>query len=223
MNLRWLAWPLCGVALCVLVSAQAEPAPKDEGWIDLMPGKGLKGWARVPIAPDTEVGKKNPWRLSKDGKVLHCAGKGVKEMLLQQTPRGDGTFHVEWRFKKVEGKPAYNGGVYVRTSRDGRVWLQAQVAHVAMPPQVGDLFGDTLVKGRVKRIVEHGTGTKQVHPPGEWNVYDIDCKGKTIVVRLNGKEVTRWDACEVPVGHVGLQAELYDLDFRNLRFKPRTD
>src|SRR5689334_25400642 len=47
----------------------AEPADtrsalekNPEGWDDLLPGKGLKGWRRVPIPPDQKLAPKNPWR-----------------------------------------------------------------------------------------------------------------------------------------------------------------
>jgi hypothetical protein len=218
------------VALLALVSCtQADPKPgvsrsaletEPSGWLDLMPDKEFKDWLRVPIPPATELSAKNPWSLAKKGKVLVCDGVGVMEMLLHRTPRKDGIYHVEWRFKKVEGKEGYNGGVYVRTAKDGRVWVQAQVAHTQKPPRMADLFGDTLVKGRLQRVVVEGTGHKHVRPPGKWNTYEITCKGKEIQVWLNGVVVTRWKDCEVPVGHLGLQSEHWYLEFRNLKFKP---
>ena len=77
-----------------------------------------------------------------------------------------------------------------------------------------------LVKGRLQRMQIPGHGHKRVKPVGEWNTCEIIGKGKTIQVWLNGAVVTTWDDCQVPVGHVGLQAEYYCIEFRNLKFKP---
>src|SRR5262249_4831535 len=68
------------------------------GWIDLLPGKDLKGWKRVPIAPDTKLSDRNPWKV--EGDLLLCDGVGIKEMLLYEKEFGDGVFHIEWRFRK---------------------------------------------------------------------------------------------------------------------------
>lgn len=208
------------------VSAAEPPAGKNalaadpKGWVDLLPGKDFKGWKRVPIAPDVKLNAKNPWSLDADGKTLLCDGVGVKEMLLHEQERADGIFHVEWRFRKVAGKADYNSGVYVRTSADGKTWLQAQVAHLDKPPLMADLFGDLPVEGQVKRVQIRGFGHQRVHPPGDWNTYEVTCKGKTISVRLNGDVVTTWNECPVARGLVGLQAEFWFIEFRNLKFKP---
>jgi len=196
----------------------AEPAD-DKAWVNLMPGDDLQGWKRVPIAPDTKLNAKNPWKLDVSGKLLVCDGVGVKEMLLYDKEFTDGTFHVEWRFRKVADKTDYNSGIYVRTSGDGKVWHQAQVAHVDKAPHLGDLFGETLVDGKPHRFVVEGRGVKLAHPPGEWNSYDITCKGPKLTVSVNGKPATTWDACKVAKGHVGLQAEYFFIEFKNLKFR----
>ena len=37
---------------------------------------------------------------------------------------------------------------------------------------------------------------------------------------LNGAVTAEWSECPLEKGHIGLQAEFYDLEFRNLKFKP---
>src|SRR6185503_160843 len=101
---------------------EADPS----GWVDVFPDKDLKGWKRVPIDP---LQSKAVWKHSSDGKLLLCDGTGgVKEVLINDEERGDGIFHVEWRWgKEQEPTPNYNGGIYLRSSADGKVWIQAQV------------------------------------------------------------------------------------------------
>jgi hypothetical protein len=87
------------------------------------------------------------------------------------------------------------------------------------PPHYADLFGETLVMGKPAKFLVQGRGAKLVNPPGEWNVYDITCKGKTIAVAVNGTVATTWDDCQVGSGHVGMQAEFFYVEFKNLKFK----
>ena len=200
-------------------SAKSALERDPEGWLDLMPGKDLAGWKRVVLPPDTKLNEKNPWKVE-DGLLL-CDGVGVKEMLLFEREFSDGVLHVEWRFRKAEGMPEYNGGVYVRSAADGKSWWQVQVAHVKMPPHVGDIFGDAVVNGEVERVVIRGKGESRARPPGEWNTYEIVADGKKLSVWCNGATVCMWDACPAEKGHVGLQAEFAFIEFRNLKFKPK--
>jgi hypothetical protein len=184
------------------------------GWIDLLAG-GLKDWKRVPIPPGGKLNKIDPWRLSDDGKTLVCDGVGVHEMLLFGKEFGDGILHVEWRFKKLEGKKGYNSGVYVRNSADGAIWHQAQVGSL----NVGHIFGNALVDGKPKRINSGKKGEQRGKEAGEWNTYEITCKGKTLTLWINGAVTAEWPACETARGHVGLEAEGYYIEFRNVKFK----
>ena len=58
-----------------------------------------------------------------------------------------------------------------------------------------------------------------VNPPGEWNDYEVVCKGKTITVWTNGFESSFADNVETLRGRIGLEAEGYPIQFRNLRLK----
>jgi hypothetical protein len=189
------------------------------GWLDLMPGKDLQGWKRVVLPPDEKLNSKNPWSVDTERHVLVCDGVGVKEMLLEDRERAEGIFHVEWRFRPVPGKTTgYNSGVYVR-SLDGKNWIQAQVAHLTQAPRLGDLFYDRVVDGKTEHGVIPGKGHELVKAPGEWNTYEVTCQGKNLTVWINGAVATTWKECPVPRGHVGLQAELFYIEFKNLKFK----
>ena len=136
-------------------------------------------------------------------------------MLLYNEEFGDGIFHVEWRFKKIPGKKGYNSGVYVRTSADGTIWHQAQVGN----KDVGYIFGDTLVDGKIKRVRIDDKKPQRGKEAGEWNTYEVTCKGKQMTLWINGAVTATWNDCQVPKGHVGLEAEYWYIDFRNVKYK----
>ncbi len=190
---------------------EADPA----GWTDLL-ADGLSHWKRVSVPAGRKLSAKDPWKLDEKSKVLTCDGAGVHENLQYDKEFADGTFHVEWRFKKVEGKKGYNSGVYVRNSPDGKVWHQAQVGN----KNVGYLFGSTLVEGRPKGFNVRGQGPQRGKEAGEWNTFEITCRGKTVTLWVNGAVTCRWTDCQVPRGQVGLEAEGWFIEFRNVKFKP---
>lgn len=215
-------WFVCGLLALFPALGPAQDQKQQADWIDLMPGKNLAGWKRVPIPPDLKLTDKKVWSLADNGKILVCNGVGVKEMLLCEKELGDGVFHLEWRFKKVpDQKFGYNGGVYVRNSLNGQTWHQIQLAHLEKAPFLGDIFYDKKTAGKEERIVVTGDCEKWAKGPGEWNAFDITLKGSEVTVAVNGKICNRWKDCPVERGHLGLQAEFSDIEFRNLKFQPR--
>jgi hypothetical protein len=170
----------------------------------------------VSIPPKSKLHAKNPWSVAADGKSIICDGVGVHEMLLWNKAVGDGIFHVEWRFKKIDGKKGYNSGVYVRNSPDGAIWHQAQVGS----KNVGHLFGKTLIDGKLTGIPSNQLkGEQRGKEAGAWNTYEISCRGQSITLWINGAQTAIWDGCQVPIGHLGMEAEGWHIEFRNLKFK----
>ncbi len=210
---------LCGPALNLAAGQTKESKSALEsdpaGWVDLL-ANGLQDWKRVPIPVGGKLNKKNAWSIAADGKTLSCDGVGVHEMLLFDKESGDGIFHVEWRFQKLEGKKGYNSGVYVRSSADGKVWHQAQVGS----KNVGFFFGQTLKDGKLVNIPgNRQPGPQRGQEAGVWNTFEITAKGKTITLWVNGAVTAVWDSCEVPRGYFGLEAEGYLIEFKNIKFK----
>jgi len=189
-----------------------ETDPK--GWTDLLEGKDLKHWKRVPIPPGGKLSGRDPWRRG-DGQTLLCDGVGVHEMLIYDRPFADGILHVEWRFKKLEGKKGYNSGVFVRTSADGKTWIQAQVGS----KNVGYLFGDIPAGEKMKRFRTAIKGAQRGKEAGEWNTFEVTCRGKEITLWVNGAVTTVWSDCPAAEGYVGLEAEGYFIEFKNVKFK----
>ena len=184
------------------------------GWLDLLAAKGLTGWKRVAIPPGSKLREKSCWR--REGDTLVCEGVGVHEMLLYDREIADGIFHVEWRFKKLDGKKGYNSGVYVRNSADGKIWHQAQVGS----KNVGYFFGNTLVNGKEQGFRAANKDVPQRgKEAGEWNVYEITCNGPRLTLWVNGAVTAEWDKCQVLRGYFGLEAEGFVIEFKNIKFK----
>lgn len=198
-----------------------------DGWKDLLSGAGdgLKGWTRLDLPsggkPKGEASPAKPkasqWKFDAGSGSIVCAGDGGHEWLRWDEELGDFIFHVEWRFIPVPGKKGYNSGVFVRNSADASIWHQAQTGDAAG----GHLFGDTLVGGQTKRVnLSKQLLDKRVKPAGEWNTFEITCKGKEISLWTNGAVTCVFDACEIPRGYVGLEAEGWGVEFRQVKVKP---
>ena len=184
------------------------------GWIDLLPDENLTGWVRVPVG---EPLGKNQWKVDRANRTLICEGDGGHEMLLLDKEYSDFVFQVEWRFTPREGDPRYNSGVYVRNSRDGVIWHQAQTGGGSG----GYLFADTLVKGAKQRVnLRPQMKENRVRPAGEWNTYEITCQGPKVSLKVNGEVTSEFTEAEVLKGYVGVEAEGYRIEFCNMRLRP---
>ncbi len=215
---------ILGLAVLAVCGCATGGAPAaDGGWVDLFPSKDLQGWKRYPLDLTQPLASKAVYRVSDDGKLLIVdAVGGIKEVLVQDEERGDGVFHVEWRWGKDQGeKPNMNGGIYLRSAANGTTWIQAQVAH-AQPkgPVVGDLIGMWVVDGKPARTDKMQTGPSREAPVGEWNTYDITCRGKRISLSVNGAETAVWEDFPILRGHLGIQAEFGNYEIRALKWKP---
>ncbi|MDZ7638021.1 MAG: DUF1080 domain-containing protein [Bryobacterales bacterium] len=159
------------------------------GWTDLMPKPGLPGWTKLPIPATAALDPKEQWAV-RDG-LLIIDGTGGHEWL-----RFDGKryknfiLHAEWRFRKLEGTPRYNGGLYFWASADGSQFYQAQTGEAG-----GWLFGDFPKDGDRNRtnLREQMTGNRMA-PVGEWNTFEVTAtaeKYRTLGERRGAKPVGR--------------------------------
>ena len=95
------------------------------------------------------------------------------------------------------------------------VWHQAQTG-----PGGEYLFGNTLVGGTAQRVdLRDAMREHRVKTAGEWNTYEIRAVGRTVSLWVNGAVTSEFPDCEVPRGHIGLEAEGYRIEFRNLKVK----
>jgi len=130
--------------------------------------------------------------------------------------------HVEWCYPE---KPT-NSGIFVHTNGPDKMWpqhyqcqLKTLCAGDFIVNAVGEkaTAGDSIYVGteKVKPIAVklHPTNEKN---PGEWNSYDIVCKGNTVEVSVNGLLQNIAKNCSMTKGSIGLQAEGSKIRFRNI-------
>jgi len=203
--------------LCALVCAAACAAD----WIDLTPpdtplGKEVPGWTRIPIPPVGPVNNTPQWKVDAASKTILCTGQGGHEWLRLDREFGDFVLELEWRFTPREGETKYNSGIGVRLSRYGELWTQAQTGLAG-----GWLFGVNLVNGEMTRINLRDQMTEnRVRPAGEWNRFEIRAEGGTITLSVNGAVVSTMTGVALRKGYIGLEAEGFEIAFRNLRIRP---
>lgn len=58
-----------------------------------------------------------------------------------------------------------------------------------------------------------------IHPPGEWNTYDVTALGAQITVVTNGVTSCFTEQCTIPRGQLGVEAEYWPIEFRNIRVR----
>lgn len=193
---------------------EREPA----GWTKLMPPPDLKGWTRVPIPPTLGVDPRQQWMVDTAAGTLICNGKGGHEWLKYDKEYGDFVFHVEWRFAPLPQADArYNSGIGIRLSPMGEIWHQAQTG-----PAGAWLFGVDVAGGKLARTnLRDQMVENRVKPAGEWNVMEIYAEGDTLRLWLNGKVVSVWKGCTITRGFLGLEAEGFEIAFRNMQIKEK--
>jgi hypothetical protein len=189
-----------------------------QGWVNLLPDKDLKGWTRLNLAPSTQLAEATPWQIDSNSGILICNGdKSGHEMLRYDRELANFIVHVEWSFTKLDTEnPRYNSGFYVRNNADATLWHQAQIGAASG----GFLFGNTLVNGEKQRVnLRDQIKENRVGPAGEWNTFEIRAEGKKISLWVNGAVTTVFDACELPRGYLGFEAEGFKISFRNIKLK----
>jgi hypothetical protein len=186
----------------------------------LFNGKNLKGW--TVYVNDPKI-KPEAYFYAKDGVI---ETPGVPAGYLRTTKEYENyRLHVEWRYPE---KPT-NSGILLHTTGPDKIWVthyQAQLKH--------ENAGDFIVHGvgekatirdsvyvsteTVKPVVpkSHPSNEK---PAGEWNSFDITCKGNTVEIKVNGLLQNTATSCSLTKGAIGLQAEGSKIQFRNIRIE----
>lgn len=202
------------ISLAVLFTAISCSTPSKK---ELFNGKDLNDW--VIYVGDSTVLPEDFFYINEG--VIETVGVPVGYMRTKQEYTNY-RLHVEWRYPE---KPT-NSGIMLHVGGPDKIWIthyQAQLKHENagdfIVHGVGQLatIGDSVYVSTetVKPVIPKIHPTNE-NPAGEWNSYDITCKGNTIEVRVNGLLQNTATNCSLTKGAIGLQAEGSKIQFRNI-------
>ena len=226
---------LSSTLVLALAAAQAfavePPQPKGKT-VPLFNGKDLAGWtADVPAADkDPNIA---PSFIVRDGKLVSM-GKPNGHLItndIHQNYRLD----VEYRFPGAGG----NCGVlaYASTPRALYKMFPASIEVQMNSGHAGDFWviqEDIEVpdmearRGPKEKWGKDEKGARRIlnltdnseKPLGEWNHMVIVCKGRELIVWVNGDLVNHGTNCTVDKGKIALQAEGTEVEFRRVDLTP---
>ena len=215
---------LSALPLCAALVAFTPAAEDDTGWTKLFNGKDLTGWTRYlnPNAKDADPDK--VWTVT--GGVIVCAGNPTG-YLLTESEYSDYVLRLQWRWAAPPARGGRNSGVFVHTVGPNKIWPKGIEAQL-MADHAGDFW---LVDGaklaidparQDKKTPRHYLRIKDgvEKPLGEWNQYEITCRGDSVKLVVNGRLVNEGTGSEPARGRILLQSEGAEIHFRNIELKP---
>ena len=199
----------------------AAPAAQD-GWVKLFNGKDLSGWDRF-LDPKAGADPDKIWTV-KDG-VIICEGS-VPGYLTTQKEYDNYVLRLEWRWgtRMSRGR---NSGVFVHVVGPDKIWPKGVEAQL-MSEHAGDFWLVDGAKLWINPRQHEAKGSRHYYrlkdgvekPVGEWNQYEITCKGGAIKLVINGHLVNIGTESELTRGKILLQSEGAEIHFRNVELKP---
>jgi len=197
------------LAVALLYSGCTGPDANTNGgpYVSLFNGDNLDGW----------VIENNGAFSARDGLLVLNKGVG---WLRSDEEFGDFVLEMDFRFLE-EGA---NSGIFIRTgptsNEDENGWpdngYQVQCKDTITEERA---LGTMIPYGAPPFTHESDRDaiSRAYRPTGEWNHYQITCKGEDLGVKLNEILVTTAKGIKNLRGHVGIQAEHGHLEFRNIR------
>jgi 3-keto-disaccharide hydrolase len=219
---------LLAAGLALGLSARAED--KEAKPINLFNGKNLDGWKIVVNGKgDKDADEKKTWSVNQKDKVLVCKGEPWGYAITEKD-YGDYKLELEWRWADTDAKSKVrrNSGVLLHCQDEGKPWPKCFEAQL-LSGNAGDIWLMGLkVEGPKDQLDEKRKGhwfraktEKEVEKPlGQWNKYEITCKGDTVSIVINGQKVNEAKKAESTKGRIALQSEGAEIHFRNLKLTP---
>ena len=198
----------------------------------LFNGRDLTGWHIDVPKMDNDTSAKSPF-IVRDG-MLVSLGTPAGHNITDDTYKNY-RLEVQYRFAGVPG----NCGVLVHASTPRALYemfpksIEVQMMHenagdfwcIVEDITVPDMekrrgpkeeWGITEGKGR--RILNLTDGSE--NPVGEWNTMVVECQGSSVKVWVNTTLVNHGADCTASEGHIALQAEGSEVEFRKVELTP---
>jgi hypothetical protein len=219
------------LALTALAAALGLPAAADDkdGFTPLFNGKDFTGWTLVIRKKEgVKADAKDVWSV-RDG-YIRCVGTGKPNgYAATEKQYGDYVLRVKWRFPK-DAKGG-NSGVLLHVQEKDEVWPTSVEAQL-LSGRAGDFW--LIYPPTVKLDIDPARQDPQQarhyfripkdemieRPLGEWNDYEITCKGGDITLVVNGKKANEGKNGNLTKGRIGLQSEGAEVHFKDIAIKP---
>ena len=185
--------------------------------VELWNGHDLVGWKL--FLNDPALPQASAWR-ALDG-VLRLDTKANGYLRTEKVFSGY-HLHTEWRWAKDAPTNA-NSGVLIHVHGPDAIWplcFEAQLKSGNAGQIVGmglDIPAAPLLSNR-KRAPRLSDASEL--PLGEWNTYEIFCRGDTIEVFVNGVRQNFVEKLPVTAGAIALQMEGFPIEFRRVWLDP---
>ena len=217
------------VVSLLLVSGRDDTVRSFQDTYSLFNGKDLSGWHIDVPKVDENPEAKNPF-IVRNGMLVSLGeprGHLITDSIYQ-----DYKLEVEYRFP---GEPG-NCGVLVHASTPRALYemfpksVEVQMMHenagdfwcivenVEVPnmeSRRGPKENWGITEGKERRIKNLTDGSE--NPLGEWNEMIIECRGDSITVWVNGILVNKGFNATAHKGHIALQAEGSEVEFRKVQ------
>ena len=218
--------------LALLLAALGAPSPAHAQTRSLFDGETLRGWHMDVPEMDEDSTVRAPFTV-RDSFLVSLGTPGGH--LITDSTFSDYRLTVEYRFA---GDPG-NAGVLVHASTPRALYdmfprsIEVQMMHtnagdfwciredITVPNMVErrgprEEWGTT--EGTNRRIVNLTDGSEK--PVGEWNRMTIEAVDDSVKVWVNGDLVNFGYDATAQQGHIALQAEGSEVEFRTLRLTP---
>ena len=184
--------------------------------VELFNGKDFSGWSffLVSNTPPAET-------FTVTNGIMHCTGRPFGYLRTKKDFRNY-KVTAEWRFVKIAPQ-AENTGIFVHVQGPDQIWPKC-IENQGWHQRQGDfvLMSGATCKGH--ETPELRVAKTQVPPneklPGEWNTYEIVCRGDSIKNFVNGKLMNEAEGCNVTSGAIAIQSEGGEWELRKIHLEP---
>lgn len=211
--------------LLFLFAVTPALAADNDGFTPLFNGRDLSGWK--PFLRTPKDGKvpdpKDTWSIV-DG-TIRCVGK-PNGYIATEKEYGDYQLRVKWRFP-ADSKGG-NSGVLLHVQEKDEVWPTSVEAQM-FAGRAGDfwLIYPPAVTLEVEKSRQDPKQARHYFRMvddvekkfGEWNQYEITCKGGDVTLTINGKKVNEGKNGNLKKGRIALQSEGAEVHFKDVEIK----
>jgi len=191
-----------------LLFSQNECAPQIT--TSIFNGKDLSNWEFVlkdqSVDPLTVFSVKNA--------AIHIAGNPFGYMRTKEAYKNY-RLHLEYSWPSE----ATNSGVFIHAQKPDAIWPSCFEVQL-MAGNAGDFIcmgsADMNERSDKSKIVVKKKTTSNEVTVGEWNTLEVVCRDNTIEVHINGTLQNKASGTNLGEGHICLQSEGKDIEFRNV-------